>query len=445
MFMRRGYSGLVGTLVLAALGLLSGCSSGASEVGSPGDPEAKAEVVSELKSNEARITPAVDEGMAAGHDEQTFAFAFLHALKADQNVAFSPHSLSSAFAMVTDAAQGQTLDEVEHALAFQSRGDAFHRSQDALQLALNDRNRAAIDREDLKVEAQILTQSNDVWMRQDSPPAASYLDTLARFYGAGVHIADFGARPEESRQAINGKVSADTHELIPELIPREVITSDTVLVLTNALYFKAPWQQQLGKPTPGDFHALDGSVQSAQMLKTQQTTTYYAGDGFVATSLPYYGGELEMALIVPDAGAYDSVRAKLSSELLTQVVSERTSELVALTLPQFNLKSTVPAKQTLTELGMNAPFDADHADFPKLASPLYENVYVSDVFHQATVAIDEKGTEASAATAIVFSGSSSANPDPPQPKIVTIDRPFLFVIRDNPTGAVLFVGQVVAP
>jgi serpin B len=282
-------------------------------------------------------------------------------------------------------------------------------------------------------------------MRQDSPPQDSYLDTLARFYGAGVHIADFGSKPEASRQAINGKVSADTHQLIPELIPERVITSDTVLVLTNALYFKAPWQQELGKPTVGDFHALDGSVQSAQMLKTQQTATYYAGDGFVATSLPYYGGELEMALIVPDAGAYDSVRAQLSSELLTQVVSERTSELVQLTLPQFKLKSTVPAKKTLIKLGMSAPFDPDQADFPKLASPIYDNVFVTDVLHQATVAIDEKGTEASAATAIILGGTSSANPDPPQPKVVTIDRPFLFVIRDNPTGAVLFVGQVVAP
>lgn len=441
MIKRRGYLGLVGTLALAGLGALSGCSSGATS----DEPQEQAGVVSELKSSETRVTPALDEGVVAGQDEQAFAFAFLHELQADENLAFSPHSLSSAFAMLTDAAAGQTLDDVVTVLAYRQRDEAFHRSQDALQLALHARNRAAIDRDDQKVDAQILSQSNDVWMREDSPPQASYLDTLARFYGVGVHIADFEKQPEPSRRAINAKVSTDTHQLIPELIPEKAITPSTVLVLTNALYFKAPWQQQLGKPTPGDFHQLDGSVASAQMLKTQQRTSYYAGEGFVATSLPYYGGELEMALIVPDAGKYDDVRSQLSSETLTQIVSQRSSELVEITLPQFSLKSAVAAKKTLEALGMKAPFDPDLAQFPKLASPQFDNVFVSDVLHQATVAIDEKGTEASAATAIILAGTSSANPEPPQPKIVNIDRPFLFVIRDNPTGAVLFVGQVIAP
>ncbi len=122
-------------------------------------------------------------------------------------------------------------------------------------------------------------------------------------------------------------------------------------------------------------------------------------------------------------------------------------ETVNLTLPKFNMKSLVPATNTLKAMGMNTPFDPGAAEFPKLTSPMYPSVYISEVVHQATVAIDEQGTEASAATAIITAGLNIAieTPTPPPPKVVVADHPFLFVIRDNPTGSVLFVGQVVEP
>jgi serpin B len=144
-------------------------------------------------------------------------------------------------------------------------------------------------------------------------------------------------------------------------------------------------------------------------------------------------------------GGLATVRAALSASLLEQVVSERQTELVRLQLPQFDVKSTVPAKKVLQQLGVNAAFESAAAEFPKLQSSLFQQVYVSDVLHQATVAIDEVGTEASAATAVIFAGRSSEPVEPLTPRIVTVDRPFIFVIRDNPTGSVLFVGQVVAP
>jgi serpin B len=440
---RSGNLGL-GSLLVAfvGLGLLPGCSGNDDNGKKPEDTNG---VVAELKSDAARETPAAAEAMPAGQSEQQFAFSFLHALDGGQNLAFSPHSLSTAFAMVTDAASGQTLSEVEQTLKFGTANEAFHRSQDALDLALAQRNRAAIDKPEQKVEAQILNQSNDIWMRDDVPPQASYLDTLARYYGVGVHHADFLRHSEEVRVAINAKVSADTHDLIPELIPEQKLTPDTVSVLTNALYFKAPWASPFAAPTPGDFHLLNGATQSADMLRTRTHLRYATGDGFVSVAVPYFGGDLEMMLIVPDSGAYDSVRAKLSSDLLTQLVSEGTNEDVRLTLPKFNVKSSVPATQTLKDLGMKAPFDSSNAEFPKLVSEQYPVVYITDVLHQATVAIDEKGTEASAATAIIFAGASSAPIEQPEPKVVTVDRPFLFTIRDNPTGAVLFVGQIVAP
>jgi serpin B len=438
----RGQFSLGLMVSLLGVGALTGCSgNGSSDNG--GDKPGG--VISELRSSQPRVTADVAEAAPAAKGEQDFAFAFLHALDKSSNVAFSPHSLSTAFAMLTDAADGQTLQEVEQVMHFPQTDEAFHRSQDALQLGLAARNHAALQTEQQTVDAQILTESNDVWIRDDVPPQPSYLDTLARFYGVGVHHADFPLHPEESRVAINAKVSDDTHALIPELIPQGAIDPDTVSVLTNAIYFKAPWENHFAAPVAGDFHQLDGSVTSAQLMHGGGRLAYYGGDGFVSVAVPYYGGELELMLVVPDAGAYETVRTSLSSDALTQIVGARQMEQVELTLPKFDVKSTVPATEILKALGMKTPFDQDAAQFPKFASEKYNNVFVSQVLHQATVAIDEKGTEASAATAIILAGTTSAIIEPPTPKVVTVDRPFLFVIRDNPTGAVLFVGQVVAP
>ncbi|HYQ16434.1 MAG TPA: serpin family protein, partial [Polyangiaceae bacterium] len=408
---KLGWYSLVGWVGASMLLGACGCSSDKTSE-SPA-----AAVVSELRSPAARVVADVSEAAAAAQGEQAFAFSFLHALPGEKNVTFSPHSLSAAFAMLSDAAEGQTLAEIEQVLKFSPVNEAFHRSQDALKLGLAARNRAALDTQEEKVDAQTLSESNDVWIRDDAPPQASYLDTLAQFYGVGVHQADFGKRPEAARQAINAKISTDTHALIPELIGERRIDQDTLLVLTNALYFKAPWMNHFDDAVPGDFHALDGSTKSASMLQQQAAYLYCEGDGFVSVAVPYYGNDLELMLVVPDSGKYADVRAKLSGELLTELTTTRQSELVALTLPKFELKSEVPATDTFKALGLKTPFDPGAARFPKLPSQL-GNAYISDVLHQATVAIDEKGTEASAATAIIGKAGSANSPGtPPQPKV----------------------------
>jgi serpin B len=227
----------VGVGLLTGLGLLSlGCGSAEDANG-----EETGGVVKELRSRETRVVPDAAEAAPASHGELALAVSMLHALEAHENLAFSPHSISTAFAMVTDAAAGKTLEEIESVLHFSGEGDAFHRAQDALDLALQARNRPAIEEQDRRVDAQILSVANDLWMRDDAPPQPSYLDTLARYYGVGVHQAQFGSQPEQVRLAINEQVATDTRGLITELIPEKVITPRTVAVLTNALYFKAPW------------------------------------------------------------------------------------------------------------------------------------------------------------------------------------------------------------
>jgi len=455
----RGWRTRIGTLSLGLLLAACSDSDGASDsvtkqgeetpqgempaAGAGGAPSA-ATVVAELRSRVARETSKAQEAVPAAQAQQDFAFRFLQKLPGDENVAFSPHSLSVSFAMLTDAAAGETLAEIQQAFGFPDIDEAFQRSQNALLQGLAERNHDARDLGNRRVDAQQLAQSSDVWLRPDAPPQDGFLDTLARYYGSGIHQADFAAHPEEVRMAINEKVKTDTHDLIPELMPAESLTQDTVVVLTSALYFKAPWAAPFPRATTGDFHGLDGKTLSTPMLHQETSLPYYAGSRFVSVALPYAGNELSMVLLVPDDGAFDEVRAALTGDTLVDVVASSAPTRVDLSLPKFQLASRIAVKETLIKLGIGAAFERAEASFPKLQSPKVEQVFLDDVQHQATVAIDEEGTEASAATAIQGAGGGSAAPTA-DPVVVNVDHPFFFVIRDNPTGAVLFVGQVVNP
>lgn len=434
-------------LGLLGFGVLNGCGTADAKSDGPKGANAMSEPISEARSDVPRVVPDASEATRAAASEDEFGLDLLQLLAAeDSNLVFSPHSISTAFAMLTDAAAGETLAEITDTLHFGTIDEAFQRSEDALALELSRRNRGEIDDANGHVDPQILTQSNDVWIRNDAPPAASYLDTLAQFYGAGVQEADFAREPEQARVAINDKVSADTHGLIPDLIPQGDIDAGTVTVLTNALYFKAPWATPFAAPTPGSFRLENGSTVSAGMLAGEGDWLYYAGSGFVSVAVPYYGGDLELMLIVPDLGTYDAFRASMTSSLLEEVVANRTSTLVALSVPKVSIKSVVPTVNALEQLGMRAPF-GPNAEFPKLTSPEFPSVHITDVLHQATLGIDETETEASAATAIAGGKILIVSPDDPEPQplVVNVDRPFLFALRDQAIGALLFLGQVVAP
>lgn len=467
---QRVHVGLGSILGLVGLGLLFGACSGGKSAADPpeassagaadmmalggggaahtqvggGGAATSSDGLPELRSSKARVMPDASEAARATASEQAFAFSFLHALPGDENLTFSPHSLSTAFAMLSDAADGETLQELEDTLQFGATDEAFHRAQSALSLALAARNHEATDDAYGKADARILTESNDIWINQDAKPADSFLDTLALYYGAGVHLADFKGDAEGARKAINDKVATVTHQLIPEIIPGGLLNQHTVAVLTNALYFKAPWAKKFAPRQAGDFHRLDGSTSTADMLNTRTTLRYYEGNGFVSVAVPYWGGELSMQLVVPDAGAYEQVREQLSSDGLGDILAGQTFEDVDLTLPVFELNYSAPAMKAFKQLGLARAFDPESAQFPRLESELIKTVHIEAIAHKATVAIDEDGTEASAVTAITGSGGGSSGP-PPEPKVVKADRPFLFMIRDNPTGSLLFVGQVVEP
>lgn len=388
--------------------------------------------------------PAVGVGDLAPLVEGNTAFAtdlYQHLSTQDGNLFVSPYSISVALAMTYAGAAGDTATEMESTMHFGLSQAELHPAFNRLGIELQ--ARTEIDTEDDDGEPFEFSIANSIWAEKTYEFLPSFLETLARNYGAGARLVDYINNPEGARLAINGWVSDETNDRIPELLPQGVINNMTRLVLTNAIYFKASWTEPFpGEATrDGDFHLLSGSTVSTPMMHTFGTRRleYAEGPGYQAIELPYTGDEVAMLVILPDEGGFAEFEASFDWERLEQVVSALSGDEVSVALPKFEFSSDVPLKQVLTALGMTTAFEPDVADLSGMDGT--RNLYIQDVLHKAFVAVDEEGTEAAAATAVVV-GVTSA---PMDPKAFEADRPFIFVIRDRITGSVLFLGRVVDP
>jgi serpin B len=264
------------------------------------------------------------------------------------------------------------------------------------------------------------------------------LDTLSGYYGASTFLAPFSTEPELARQAINGRVADDTEQLIPELLPGGSVNADTVFVLTNAVYFKSHWANEFSKAATGNqvFHAQSGANPEVPMMHAQFGAGHFAGPDYEAVALPYDGYQLELVAIMPKAGGFDTFSQNLTAASIAGITGQLVSAQLDLSFPKFGIESEVPLKERLQALGMQRAF-TDGADFSGIAA----GVYLSDAFHDATLRIDEEGTEAAAATA--FTAIDVSAPLAPIP--VVFDHPFVFFIRDVQTNALLFVGHYANP
>jgi serpin B len=235
-------------------------------------------------------------------------------------------------------------------------------------------------------------------------------------------------------------VSDRTETRIPELIPVGVVTPATVLVLTNAIAFKASWKEPFepGDTAAGAFAKIDRSTVTTRFMHQSKQHRYAQGEGWQALELVYVGDEVSMLVLLPASGTFESFRSALDAARLASIVDALGTKLVDVTLPRFTFRSQLAVKPTLKALGMTDAFEGGVADLSGMDGT--RSLFVQDVVHEAFVAVDEKGTEAAAATAVVV-GRTSA----PERATFTADRPFVVVIRDNPTGAVLFLGQVMSP
>ncbi len=384
----------------------------------------------------SELSPLVDGNTA-------FATDLYGALRdEDGNLFFSPYSISLALAMTYAGAAGDTATEMADALHFDLPQDQLHPAFNRLGIELEDRSKVE-SKDDEELDPFQLSIANSIWAENTYGFLSPFLATLAVNYGAGARLVDFLNDPEGARQAINGWVSDETNDRIPELIPQGVIDDMTRLVLTNAIYFKASWAEQFSADATqdGPFTLLSGDTVTASMMRTQgpQSLQYAEGPGYQSIELPYTGNEVAMMVILPEAGGFEDFEASFDAARLEQIVSALQPEEVSVRLPKFEFSSDVGLKPVLTKLGMMSAFEPQIADLSGMDGT--KNLYIQDVLHKAFVAVDEQGTEAAAATAVIV-GTTSA---PLEPKSFEADRPFIFLIRDRVTGTVLFLGRVLDP
>jgi len=281
---------------------------------------------------------------------------------------------------------------------------------------------------------------NAAWAERTYAFQAAYLDTLATSYGAGINLLDFAGAAESSRQTINAWVAGETENKIQNLLPEGSVDASTRLVLTNAVYLNAAWKTPFD-PTDsydGFFTLLDNSTVTAHLMNVALTAPAVQGTGFVAAAIPYDDERLSLLVVVPDAGTYPQFEASLDAAKLESIVAGLTNQAVVLWLPRFKVETAQELAALLQGLGMTSAFSPGLADFSGMDGT--RDLYISNVIHKAFISVAEKGTEAAAATAVVIKRSSA-----PMGLNVSADRPFLYFLRDEPTGAILFLGRVLDP
>ncbi len=322
---------------------------------------------------------------------------------------------------------------------------SLHPAFNALDLELASRGK---DERDEDAGGFTLNIANAVWAQHDYEFQQVFIDLLAESYGAGVRHANFREAPEESRVTINDWIAEQTEDRIIDLIPQGVIDTLTRMVLTNAIYFKATWALPFeeGRTNDGPFHLLDGSEILVPMMRNTASFSYARMDGYQAVDLPYVGHELSMTILLPDEGRFREFEDSLDTTLLERVLGDAEHKYVDLVMPKFEFESQFALAKTLGEMGMSNAFTRGIADFSGMdgnscSAGDVPCLFIRDVIHQAFVSVDEQGTEAAAATAVVVVGESAR----PEPIRVAIDQPFIFLVRDSGTGTILFLGRLLDP
>ena len=351
------------------------------------------------------------------------------------NMVISPASVAIALAMARAGARGATaseMDAVLHGLAADGRA-AWVASLDN---ALNDRS-GSFDDQSGKPQTVTLRVTNGSFVQQGLTLQPSYLDALAAQFGTGVELVDFKQAAEAARSLVNGWVSDQTEQRIKELLGQGTVDAMTRLILVNAIYLKAPWLTpfEVEATQPGPFLTSAGTSVTVPFMHSYGSLEYASGAGWQAVQLPYVGRQLAMLVIVPDSLA--SFERQFDAAGLDAITGGLASREVDLSLPRFGTQTSASLGDLLAQLGMPSALDASTADFSGITTA--ERLFISAVVHQANIDVDEAGTEAAAATAVVMAGAAA----PSETVTLKVDRPFVFAVRDLETGAVLFLGRIV--
>lgn len=432
---RRTFLALLATPAVASFLASCGQDDGSVNPGVGTDPDGAGPAA--LRGDAAHVTTGADP-TAAAMAVNAFAvdlYERLAAIDPNANLVFSPASIAIALAMTSAGAKGATLAEMDEVLNITDPA-TIHRSMNGLAMAL-----AAVDQSHdntadggTGTSEVALSIANSLWLQSGLDFEQAFLDLLSSEYDAGLEVVDYGNDPDAARVAINEWVAAETRDRIPELLADGTITSDARLTLVNAIYLKANWDAQFDPQLTADesFAAPQGVV-TVKMMHRSGDLGYAAGEGWQAADLPYVFGDLSMVVAVGDTAD----TAIPTGDAVFAALTERPVELG---FPRFDIETSTELASVLAEMGMPTAF-SPAADFSGMTAS--EQLVIGGVIHQANITVDEVGTEAAAATAVVM--EATAAPEPQEPVTLVVDRPFTFWLRERSTGVIVFMGRVNDP
>ncbi len=367
---------------------------------------------------------------AAVSGNNRFAFGFYQELKAGHNIFFSPYSISSALAMTYTGSAGETRREMAEVFGFLSGSRqnalAYHQLQQHLD---------SFNQEDLA-----LNVANSLWGQKDFAFQPRFLDINGKYFSAGIKRVDFKRQHRQVRQEINRWVEQKTNDRIQDLLSEGVLDRMTRLVLVNAIYFNGQWENPFNKDhtRPDVFYKEQDKTLEVPFMNQSLRLPYYENDLLQMISIPYDGGDLSMVILLPRK--IDDM-ARLEENLDAKWFDRHTDSLqkqqVGLSMPRFELTLKYRLNDHLKRLGMPSAFGGK-ADFSGMTGR--KDLYISEAIHQAFVKVNETGTEAAAATGVVMRKTAIV-----RKKSFKADHPFLFMIRDNATNAILFMGKITDP
>jgi serpin B len=353
------------------------------------------------------------------------------------NLFFSPYSIDSALAMTLTGAGGQTAAQMRtvlhSSLSPRRMNAAFSTLSGDLDSAGTVGNQQVYD----------VAVANSLWGQSGFNFKAGFLQTLQQYYGATLNTVDFASNPDQAGDAINQWVAQETNNKIQDLFPSGSLSPNTQLVLVNAIYFLGNWQTPFNTADTTDkpFHVGGGQpdVSVSTMKQVQPAMNYFENDQMQVVELPYLEGELSMFVLLPrDLDGLPALEEKLTGTRLNRWLRGLEQRQVTVFLPKFKLSSEFDLSSTLSDLGMVDAF-TNGADFSGIAP----GIHIEKALHKAYVSVDEAGTEAAAATGFATADAVPYIPIPPA--VFRANHPFIFLIRDNVSGAILFMGRVTDP
>lgn len=431
----RAWGSTTGPASLASLLFLGACSAssgGGSPVGAgPGDGTDVARSGLSRDSSPA-VTASDQASLEAGN--AAFAFDLYGALRQPgHNLFFSPYSITSALAMAYAGAQGTTADEMGRTMHVALPASRVHPAFDWLDLQLASR---AAPVSGNAGKPFTLAVANALWGQRTASWHEAYLDTLAVDYGAGIRLVDFAADPGGAESAMDAWVSQQTGGRVTQLLPASAIGPGTRLVVANAVLFQASWASPFhaDKTAPATFTRADGTTADVATMHQNEKLPYAQdADGWQTVELPYVGDQVALDVVLPPAGAEAGFDAALGADRFAAIVASLQTQQVDLALPKLSVPgAALGLASALERLGMKSAFSPG-ADFGAMCD---DGFSLGDVFHQATLTVDENGTSAAAATAGV--GPTNVH----QPVTMSVDHPFFLAVRDRPTGTILFAGKI---